>query len=208
LRVRVWLFWMKACFEVMAMTKAGWVEFCMVVLLFMCIPAGSWAQGSLYTDLKATDVGDVVTIIILEKTMASHSSGLDTEKESRFFTEGSGTGPMDFVNPFSLSANIGREHEGRGSTDRRGSIVGRMAATVVGVAPNGNLEIEGKREIVINDEKEILTITGTVRPQDISTDNVVYSTDIANTQIAYKGKGMVNSGNKPGIISRIVSFFF
>jgi flagellar L-ring protein precursor FlgH len=190
------------------MTKAGWVEFGVFVLLFVCIPAGAWAQGSLYTDLKATDVGDVLTIIILEKTMASHSSGLDTEKESRFFTEGSGTGPMDFVNPFSLSANIGREHEGRGTTDRQGSIVGRMAATVVGVTPNGNLEIEGKREIAINDEKEILTITGTVRPQDISTDNVVYSTDIANTQIAYKGKGMVNSGNKPGIISRIVSFFF
>ena len=190
------------------MRKPRWSMLGAAVLLFICIPAGAWAQGSLYTDLKAVNVGDVVTIIILEKTMASNSSGLDTEKESRFFTEGSGTGPMDFVNPFSLSANIGREHEGRGSTERAGSIVGKMAATVVSVTPNGNLEIEGKREIVVNDEREILTITGTVRPQDISTDNIVYSTEIANTQIEYRGKGLVTSGSKPGIISRIVSLFF
>jgi flagellar L-ring protein precursor FlgH len=199
---------MKACFEVRTMAKARWLGFGVAVLLFVCIPVGCRAQGSLYTDLKATAVGDVLTIIILEKTTASNASGLDTEKDSRFFTEGSGTGPMDFVNPFSLSANIGREHEGRGSTERTGSIIGKMAATVMAVTPNGTLEIEGRREIVVNDEKEILTITGMVRPQDISTDNVVYSTDIAGMQIEYKGKGLVTSGNKPGIISRIVSLFF
>ncbi len=185
-----------------------WFMFGAAVLLIICVPVGAWAQGSLYTDLKAVAVGDVVTIIIIEKTMASNSSGLDTEKESRVFTEGSGTGPMDFVNPFSLGASIGREHGGSGSTERAGSIVGKMAATVMAVTPNGNLEIQGRREIVVNDEKEILTITGTVRPQDISTDNIVYSTDIANTQIEYKGKGLVTSGSKPGIISRIVSLFF
>jgi flagellar L-ring protein precursor FlgH len=190
------------------MTKPRWFGFGIAVLLFVCIPAGCRAQGSLYTDLKATDVGDVVTILIVEKTMASNSSALDTEKESSFSTDGSGTGPMDLVNPFSLSANIGREHGGRGSTERAGSIVGKMAATVVAVTPNGNLEITGTREIVINDEKEILTITGTVRPQDISTDNMVYSTAIASMQIEYRGKGLVTSGSKPGIISRIVSLFF
>jgi flagellar L-ring protein precursor FlgH len=190
------------------MSKTGWLGLGITVLLLIHIPLGVSAQGSLYTDLKATSVGDVLTIIILEKTMASNTSGLDTEKESRFFTEGSGTGPMDFVNPFTLSANIGREHEGRGSTERTGSIVGKMAATVIALAPNGNLEIEGTREIIVNDEKEILTVTGTVRPQDISTDNVVYSTDVAGMQIEYRGKGLVTSGNKPGIISRIVSLFF
>jgi flagellar L-ring protein precursor FlgH len=199
---------MRACSEEKTMMNARWFGLGIAVFLLILIPVEAFAQGSLYTDLKATDVGDVVTIIILEKTMASNSSGLDTEKESSFSTEGSGTGPMDFVNPFTLSAGIGREHEGRGSTERAGSIVGKMAAKVVSVASNGNLEIEGTREIVVNDEKEILTITGTVRPQDISTDNVVYSTDIAGMQIEYRGKGLVTSGNKPGIISRIVSFFF
>ena len=94
------MFWTKECFEDVTMRKSKWLAFWVIVLLFICIPVGSRAQGSLYSDLKATRVGDVLTIIILEKTMASNSSGLDTEKESRFFTEGSGTGPMDFVNPF------------------------------------------------------------------------------------------------------------
>jgi flagellar L-ring protein precursor FlgH len=190
------------------MKRSLWIRLGVAGLLFMSIPAGCRTQESLYTDLKATDVGDVVTIIILEKTVASNTSGLDTEKQSSFSTDGSGTGPMDFVNPFSLNANIGREHEGRGSTERAGSIVGRMAATVTAVTLNGNLEIEGTREIVVNDEKEILTIKGTVRPEDISTDNIVYSTAIAGMQIEYKGKGLVTSGSKPGIISRIVSLFF
>jgi flagellar L-ring protein precursor FlgH len=174
----------------------------------MCFPSTAAAFESLYSDVRAAEVGDIVTIIIMEKTLASNSSRLDTEKDSKFFTEGEGSGPIDFVRPFSLSANIGREHEGAGITERAGSIVGKMAAVVVGRSPNGNLEIKGEREIVINDEKEILTLTGTVRPQDISTGNVVYSTDIANTRILYRGKGLVSSGSKPGIISRIVSFFF
>ena len=54
----------------------------------------------------------------------------------------------------------------------------------------------------------MLVLTGIVRPEDISTGNVVYSTDIANTRITYKGKGLVASGSKPGIVARIVSWFF
>jgi flagellar L-ring protein precursor FlgH len=190
------------------MAKAKWFGLGVGIALLLSVSAGIQAQGSLYTDLKARNVGDVLTIVIIEKTMASNTSGLDTEKDSRFSTEGVGTGPMDFVNPFTLSASIGREHGGSGSTERTGSIVGRMAATVVGLAPNGTLQIEGRREIVVNSEKEILTVTGTVRPEDISTENVVYSNNIADMQIEYKGKGLVTSGSKPGIISRIVSLFF
>jgi len=190
------------------MTKAMWFALGVTVFFSICIPAGARAGGSLYTDLRAADVGDVVTIVILEKTMASNSSELDTEKISRFYTQGSGTGTLDMVEPFGLSGSIGREHEGSGSTERAGSIVGKIAATVTGVASNGNLEIEGKREIVVNDEKEILTITGTVRAEDISNDNVVYSTYVSGLQIEYKGKGLVNSGTRPGIISRILSLFF
>jgi flagellar L-ring protein precursor FlgH len=83
-----------------------------------------------------------------------------------------------------------------------------MAAVVTEVNANGCLVIKGEREIVINDEKETLVLTGMVRPRDISTGNVVYSTDIANAQITYKGKGLVTSGSKPSIIARIVSILF
>jgi flagellar L-ring protein precursor FlgH len=182
--------------------------FAIPMIAIFCASACSLALESLYSDLRATRVGDVVTVVIVERTLASNSAKLSTEKDTRFFTQGEGSGGLDMIEPFGLNANIGREHEGTGVTERRGSIVGRMAALVVGVTENGNLEIRGQREIVVNDEKEILTLTGVVRPQDVSTDNVVYSTDIANTQIEYKGKGLVASGNKPGILTRIISLFF
>jgi flagellar L-ring protein precursor FlgH len=170
---------------------------------------GGLASGSLYTDLKAHRVGDIVTVVITENTLATNSSKITTGKETKFTTTGEdGTGALDFLTGFSVEANIGREHEGAGTTERRGSILGRMAAVVTEVTESGNLVIKGEKEIVVNDEKEILILTGIIRPQDISTGNIVYSTDMASTQIAYKGKGLVTSGSKPSIFARIIGWFF
>jgi flagellar L-ring protein precursor FlgH len=167
------------------------------------------AVESLYGDLKASKVGDVVTVIITEKTLATNSAKISTSKDTRFGAEGQeGTGALDFVPGLSMDATISRGHDGTGVTKREGSIFGRMAAIVVDVLDNGCLVIKGEKEIIVNDEKEILVITGIVRPQDITTENQVYSTDIANTNITYKGKGLVTSGSKPSIVSRILSIFF
>jgi flagellar L-ring protein precursor FlgH len=183
------------------------------LLMFMVCVLGSMsdlvASGSLYTDLKARGVGDIVTVVITEKTLATNSSKISTGKETKFSTEGeNGTGAFDFLTGFSMSANIGREHEGAGTTERTGSILGKMAAVVTEVTAGGNLVIKGEKEIAVNDEKEILVLTGIVRPQDISTNNIVYSTDIASTQITYKGKGLITSGSKPSIFARIIGWFF
>jgi flagellar L-ring protein precursor FlgH len=167
------------------------------------------AVESLYSDVKAASVGDIVTVVIVEKTLASNSSKIATGKDTRFSATGEqGTGALDFIPGFSASANLGKQHEGSGATERQGTIVGRMAAVVVEVLDNGCLMIQGERQIVVNDEKETLVLSGLVRPQDITTSNVVYSTDMANATITYKGKGLVTSGSKPGIIARIVSLFF
>jgi flagellar L-ring protein precursor FlgH len=177
---------------------------CLAMLGSNCL-----AVESLYSDVKAHDVGDVVTVIIMEKTLASNSSKITTGKDTRFATQGEeGTGGLDFIPGFSAVANISREHEGSGVTERKGSIVSKIAAIVVERRDNGCLVLRGEREIVINDEKEMLVLTGTVRPHDISTSNLVYSTDMAETKITYKGKGLVTSGSKPSIIARIISLFF
>jgi flagellar L-ring protein precursor FlgH len=180
------------------------------ILPCLLLPAVECAAvESLYSDVKAARVGDIVTVVIVENTLASNSSKITTGKDTRFTAAGDeGTGALDFIPGFSANASLGKQHEGSGVTERSGSIVGRMAAVVVGVEDNGCLSIRGEREIVINDEKETLVLSGTVRPQDITTGNVVYSTSIANTAITYKGKGIVTSGSKPGIIARIVSLFF
>lgn len=180
-----------------------------LVLSALLGPSTGAAYESLYSDVKAAVVGDVVTVVILENTLASGSSKISTDKATTFATTGEqGAGGLDFIPSFSAGADMSRTHEGNGATERRGSIVSKMAAVVTEVNANGCLVIKGEREIVINDEKETLVLTGMVRPRDISTGNVVYSTDIANAQITYKGKGLVTSGSKPSIIARIVSILF
>jgi flagellar L-ring protein precursor FlgH len=172
-------------------------------------PVTSGAYESLYSDVKAAGVGDIVTVIILEKTLASNSSKISTGKATSFALAGEeGTGGLDFIPGFSANADMARDHEGNGVTERRGSIVGKMAAVVTEVGASGCLAIKGEREIMINDERETLVLTGMVRPRDISTGNVVYSTDIANAKIIYKGKGLVTSGSKPSILARLVSIIF
>ena len=184
----------------------------LAAFLGLCAIAGlateCLAVKSFYTDVKAQDVGDVVTVMIVEKTLASNSTSIITEKETTVGTEGGGTGALDFIPSFGLDGTITKEHEGLGTTSRRGSIVGQMAAVVVEVTESGNLVIQGEKQIVVNDETEILVLTGIVRPQDVTGDNVVISTDLANTEITYKGKGMVTNYSKPSILTRLVTFFF
>ncbi len=184
----------------------------LTALLCLCVIAGpaaeSFAVKSFYTDVKARDVGDVVTVMIVEKTLASNSSSIITEKETTVGTSGEGTGALDFIPAFGLDGTVSKEHEGLGTTSRRGSIVGQMAAVVVEVLDSGNLRIQGEKQILVNDETEILIVTGIVRPEDVSGENVVYSTDMANTEITYKGKGMVNDYSRPSILARLLTFFF
>ena len=184
----------------------------LAVLLGFCVIAGlsteCLAVKSFYTDVKAQDVGDVVTVIIVEKTLASNSSSIITEKETTVGTEGEGTGMLDFIPAFGLDGTVTKEHEGLGTTSRRGSIIGQMAAVVVEVTDSGNLVIQGEKQIVVNDETEILVLKGIVRPQDVSGDNVVISTDMASTEITYKGKGMVTNYSRPSILTRLLTFFF
>lgn len=184
----------------------------LAALLGLCLIAGltteCLAVKSLYTDVKARDVGDVVTVMIVEKTLASNSSSIITEKETTVGTEGEGTGALDFIPAFGLDGTVTKEHEGLGTTSRRGSIVGQMAAVVVEVTDSGNLVIQGEKQIVVNDETEILVLKGIVRPQDVTGGNVVISTDIASTEITYKGKGMVTDYSRPSILTRLLTFFF
>jgi flagellar L-ring protein precursor FlgH len=181
-------------------------------LLAACLIAGlsgeCLAVKSFYTDVKARDVGDVLTVMIVEKTLAQNTSSIVTEKETKVGTEGEGTGPLDFIPAFGFDGTVTKDHEGLGSTSRRGSIVGQMAVVVMDVLDNGNLMIQGEKQIVVNDEAEMLVVTGIVRPQDISGENIVYSTDIANTEISYKGKGMISDYSRPSLLTRLLTWLF
>ena len=120
---------------------------------------------SLFTDIKAHRVGDIITVLVSEQNRASSQVETKTEKKSEVSTGGGpGQGPiLGHIPLFSFSADNESKFDGKGEKSRQGSIVARISCTVVDVKPNGDLVIEGNRVINISGERETITITGAVR---------------------------------------------
>ncbi|MFW6255147.1 MAG: flagellar basal body L-ring protein FlgH, partial [Chitinivibrionales bacterium] len=89
-----------------------------------------------------------------------------------------------------------------------GNLAARVSARVTQVLDNGNLMIEGSKVVEINNEKEIIKVSGVVRPEDIGSNNIVYSYNVADAQINYSGKGTVHEGSRPGLLSRFLNWIF
>ena len=156
---------------------------------------------SLYADHKARRMGDIVTIIIAESSKASKSTATSTSKKS-----GSNGSLSDFFGlaslPLKMGADAESDYSGSGTTTRSGSMNARISASVKEVLPNGNLVLEGTRRVTVNDDIQIITVSGIVRPEDIRSDNTVLSIYMADAQIRYDGKGPMMQ--KPGILTRIL----
>ncbi len=167
-----------------------------------------WTDGdSLFSDRKARRVGDLVTLIIVERAQATQTATTEAGKDGAVQV-----GPISLADlvpvipPISASANDSVRSQG--STTRGGSLNARMTAQVVEVLPNGNLLIEGRQTIIVNEEEQIIVVSGVVRPQDIAPDNTVLSTFVADATIAYYGTGPVAEKQKPGLLTRLFNWLF
>jgi flagellar L-ring protein precursor FlgH len=186
------------------------------------VAAVDTSSGSLWTDsgdlsqmfisAKARGVGDIVTIHIVESSSASNkastktgrSSSLDAGLESFFNLEKDYPSDHPFFNPFgSVKGSINSDFDGSGATARSNALTAYMSARIVDVLANGDFFIEGSREVRVNNENQIIILSGIVRPRDISADNIVQSTFIADARIEYSGTGVINDRQKPGWLTRI-----
>lgn len=166
-------------------------------------------SGSMFTDIKAHNVGDILTVKIYEDAQASNLAQTDTKKEGTFSTSGGpGIGTLDFIPLFGASGSNTNEFKGSGTNARRGNLKASMTVKVIAVKQNGDLVIEGHRVIRINNDDETLTLSGIVRPQDIGADNTIDSYSIADAQISYSGKGPASTSSRPGIIIRFLNWLF
>lgn len=163
---------------------------------------------SLFADTKAHRVGDIITIHVIEFSEGSHRTNSRTEKESKIGMKGSGTGTMKFLPVFGVETQNNVDFTGRGDTRRTGTLRAKMTARIKSIDDNGNYIIEGTREVEVNNDRMLMTVTGIVRPEDISSDNIVMSYQIANAKITYKGKGHADRSQKPGWITRIFNWLF
>lgn len=166
-----------------------------------------------FSDRKARGVGDIVTITISEAAIAFHSISTERGKEAK--AEGGPKGGLannllDFIPIFGAEGKT--EYKGEGKTTRSGTIRATITAQIVNVLPNGNLALEGKKNIKVNGEEQRIVVTGIVRPDDIQADNTVKSSCIANANIKYKGSLKFSDQERPGLIvsllSGIANFFF
>jgi len=202
-------------------------KFCLVLFL---LALGSWgvlpaeaaslfqpngSLANLFADYKARQVGDTVTIIISEvatsSQQASTSSGKTNNLSANDFQVGANqnnTINNFFKNIVPISAKTSSKFTGDGSTSRSGSLSARMTAVVTEVLPNGNLVIEGSQRINVNGENQEIYVKGHVRPADITSENTVLSTMVANAEIKYKGKGTIGETQKPGLLTQFFHWLF
>jgi len=168
-----------------------------------------------FQDLRAHKVGDLVTINIVETSKASKQADTKTGRTSSidagisnllgYENKMKSWGvPKSFDNTAMFKASMGNKFDGSGSTSRDESMTASITARVVEVLPNGNLVIEGTRKIKVNNETQNIVLSGVIRPMDISPDNTVLSTYIANARIAYTGNGPVSDKQRPGWMARIL----
>jgi flagellar L-ring protein precursor FlgH len=176
--------------------------------------------GSLFSDTKARNVNDILTVNIVETTDVS--SDASTQLSSSGSTESGITSffgsPMSFGldnlygkdDPFdpSIATEAENKYNGSGSTARKHKFLTTLSARVINVFPNGNMLIKGNREITVNREKQKIFLVGLVRPEDVSAQNVVLSTAIADAKISVTGKGVVSEEQNPGYGSRFYEWLW
>jgi flagellar L-ring protein precursor FlgH len=171
---------------------------------------GSAAAGSasLYSDSRAHEVGDILTITIAENTSAQSSANTKTSQDDSV-SAFSGTGLFErLFRSLSLSATQSRSGNGTGQTTRSGSLVTTLSVVVKEVLSNGTLKVEGSRMVGINRETQHVVFSGLVRPEDVGPDNTASSTHIASVEVHYDGKGIVGDTQRPGILARLFRFLF
>lgn len=162
-------------------------------------------SSSLFSDHKAHAVGDSITILIRETSTANRTgTAANTKTTSTSMNAGIGI----FSGITAASAGNADKFAAAGSLVNNNSVNATMAAQVTEVKPNGNLVIVGNQKIEQNGETQTITVSGTIRAEDITPSNTVLSSALSNAQIKIDGKGPIANKQRQGIITQLLNIFF
>ncbi|MBQ7454758.1 MAG: flagellar basal body L-ring protein FlgH [Selenomonadaceae bacterium] len=167
-----------------------------------------WVDGgamSMYADKKARNVGDILTIVINESTTQTANKSR-TNSKSGSINVNAGTGIFDFIKAFSASG--GDSFQADGSATDTNRFIGQITVTVVEVLPNDNMIVEGTQSIWQNRDEHKITLRGVVRRDDVTMNNTVPSTKVADATLKFDGKGPLNAKQRQGILTQIFNFLF
>lgn len=168
-----------------------------ILVLALSAPAAGYAQTSMFSDPKAHAEGDVLTIVLAERTAAQRESAWQNNSKAGLGTSASVAGGT-LSGSFAADANFTKDAKARNESLQSDLLQGTMTALIVGVEPGGNLQVRGERRISVNGEAHLLSVSGIVRPFDIQYNNTVLSYQIANADIEYRRTGFGKRMFKPG----------
>ncbi len=165
--------------------------------------------ASLFTDPSARNVGDLITVILEERTQAKKSASTSADKQQTLDIPSPTLfgGKVGYRGQEVLSASLAakRQFKGKGDSAQSNSLTGRITVTVAEVLPNGNLWVQGEKRLTLNEGSEFIRFSGVVRPEDIRGDNTVLSSQVGDATIVYSGRGTLADVNRPGWLARIMN---
>ena len=170
--------------------------------------------------LDRFEMGDIITVIVRETLDASTSAGTNTKKESDVkadaaatanpFLVGEQPNGNNILNPGELpnwDIQSQNETKNTGDTRRRNTLTTSITCTVVEVFPNGNLKIEGEKQVTVNRDDSMVSVSGIIRSKDITAQNTIQSTQVADASVKVKGKGPLWNNQRRGLVTRVLDWF-
>jgi len=173
-------------------------------------PAAAPANGAIFqggyvaltSGGRAGRVGDIVTIQLVERTIASKSNAAATERGGSLGLSPPTTGPLSFFSPSDIGMGGSNEFSGKGQASQSNQLAGEISVTIAEVYPNGTMLVKGEKLVTLNRGDERLQISGIVRAIDIGPDNRIPSTRVADANIRYVGKGEIARASRQGWLQR------
>ncbi len=182
-----------------------------------------WVEHSslqLFTDSKAHQVGDLVTVLVIEKASATRKIATNKQKKSSRQTNlKSAFGALNGINNAFAKNKITRtlnpklgvnmsdasKFAGSGGTNNSDTLTASVTAVVTKIYPNGNMEITGRHQVTINQQPQALVFSGIIRPLDIQANNTVLSSKVAQATISYGGGGELAGATHQGWLARTLN---
>ncbi len=162
---------------------------------------------SLYTDVKAHTVGDVVTVLVVENARASRNSELRSNSEAQVNADGKIGGTFsNFLPLFGAATTVGNSVDDAEGTKQEDQLSAKITATIVEETEGGLYRIHGERSVTVNGEENLMRLEGLVRGRDILADNTVYSYNIADASIEYRKNGLDDKLGKPAALTRFLTW--
>jgi flagellar L-ring protein precursor FlgH len=191
----------------------------LLLIAALAVPAASFSQSlwhdeisrPMFADKRATQTGDIITIIVSETSTQSKNNETKTEKQSSlnaaitaFLYPVTASGLLTKKGQLpAMAYNSDIKHDGAGSINNSETVVAKVAVRIVDVLPNRNLVVEGRRETAFSGEKQTVILRGTVRQDDVNSDNTVFSYNVADATIQIIGRGTVTDVQRKGWFTRI-----